>query len=69
MFPGSAESPKNALGGFSQSIGYFERRRPAIYVTKGFKRDKRNPPLQKCLRARHVVPLRHKPYVIWRSDH
>jgi hypothetical protein len=40
-----------------------------IYVTEGIEHDKRNPPLQNRLRARHVVSLRDKLYVIWRSDH
>ena len=64
-----AELAGNGEGGFSQSIGHFERRRPVICVIKGFERDKRNPPLQNRLQTRHVVSLRHKPYVIWRSDH
>jgi hypothetical protein len=40
-----AESLKIALGGFLEPRGYFEGRRTAISVTRGFESDKRNPPL------------------------
>jgi hypothetical protein len=38
-----------------------------ISVTKGIELDKRNPTLQKHPRARHVMPLRHRSYVIFGS--